>query len=46
MTDAPILALDNARISYFTRAGEVNVIPGLTFALAAGEAMGLVGESG
>ena len=46
MTDAPILALDHARISYFTRAGEVNVIPGLTFALGAGEAMGLVGESG
>jgi peptide/nickel transport system ATP-binding protein len=46
VTDAPILALENARISYFTRAGEVNVIPGLTFALAAGEAMGLVGESG
>src|SRR5205814_3302462 len=32
--------------SYFSRAGEVNVIPGLTFALAPGEAMGLVGESG
>jgi peptide/nickel transport system ATP-binding protein len=46
VTDAPILALDHARISYFTRAGEVNVIPGLTFALGAGEAMGLVGESG
>ena len=46
MTDAPILVLDNARISYFTRAGEVNVIPGLSFALASGEAMGLVGESG
>jgi peptide/nickel transport system ATP-binding protein len=46
MTDPPILALDRARISYFTRAGEVNVIPGLTFALAPGEAMGLVGESG
>ncbi len=46
MTDAPILALDEARISYVTRAGEVNVIPGLTFALGAGEAMGLVGESG
>ena len=46
MTDAPILVLDGARISYFTRAGEVNVIPGLSFALGAGEAMGLVGESG
>ena len=28
------------------RASEVNVIPGLSFALAPGEAMGLVGESG
>ena len=46
MTDPPILALDRARISYFTRSGEVNVIPDLTFALAPGEAMGLVGESG
>ena len=46
MTDEPILELDHARISYFTRAGEVNVIPGLSFALGAGEAMGLVGESG
>jgi peptide/nickel transport system ATP-binding protein len=46
VTDAPILVLDGARISYFTRAGEVNVIPGLSFALGAGEAMGLVGESG
>jgi peptide/nickel transport system ATP-binding protein len=46
VTDPPILALDRARISYFTRSGEVNVIPDLTFALAPGEAMGLVGESG
>jgi peptide/nickel transport system ATP-binding protein len=46
VTDAPILELEHARISYFTRAGEVNVIPGLSFALGAGEAMGLVGESG
>ena len=46
MTDTPILALENARISYFGRAGEVNVVPGLTFSIAPGEAMGLVGESG
>ena len=46
MTDAPILAFQDVRISYFTRAGEVNVIPRLSFALARGEAMGLVGESG
>ncbi|MCI0430090.1 MAG: ABC transporter ATP-binding protein [Rhodospirillales bacterium] len=42
----PVLELDNARISYFTRAGEINVIPGVSFRLMHGEAMGLVGESG
>ena len=40
MTDdksaALVLELDNARISYFTRAGEINVVPGVTFALAPG----------
>jgi len=50
MTDdksaALVLELDNARISYFTRAGEINVVPGVTFALRQGEALGLVGESG
>ena len=42
----PVLELDNARISYFTRAGEINVVPGVSFKLAQGEAIGLVGESG
>jgi peptide/nickel transport system ATP-binding protein len=42
----PVLQLDEARISYFTRAGEINVIPGVSFALQQGEALGLVGESG
>jgi peptide/nickel transport system ATP-binding protein len=46
VTDAPILAFQDVRISYFSRTGEVNVIPRLNFALARGEAMGLVGESG
>jgi len=46
VTERPLLSLEAARISYFSRAGEVNVIPGLTFSLAPGEAMGLVGESG
>src|SRR5512145_2936255 len=43
---APVLELDNVRISYFTRAGEINVVPGVSFRLAQGEAIGLVGESG
>jgi peptide/nickel transport system ATP-binding protein len=42
----PVLELDNARISYFTRAGEMNVVPGVSFRLEQGEALGLVGESG
>ena len=40
---APVLELDNARISYFTRAGEINVVPGVSFKLAQGEAICLVG---
>ena len=49
MTEAgktPVLELENARISYFTRAGEINVVPEISFKLAQGEALGLVGESG
>ena len=42
----PVLELDRARISYFTRAGEINVVPEVSFRLLQGEALGLVGESG
>jgi peptide/nickel transport system ATP-binding protein len=42
----PILAFESARISFFLRAGEANVIPGLSFAIQPREAFGLVGESG
>ena len=45
-SSAPVLELDNARISYFTRAGEINVVPAVSFKLSQGEAIGLVGESG
>ena len=44
--ETPVLELDQARISYFTRAGEINVVPGISFKLFQGEALGLVGESG
>ena len=43
---APILAFEAARISFFLRAGEANVIPGLSFVIKPREALGLVGESG
>ncbi len=42
----PVLEVENASISYFTRAGEINVVPNVSFRLAQGEALGLVGESG
>ncbi len=45
-TKRPVLELVNARISYFTRAGEINVVPDISFTLHEGEALGLVGESG
>jgi peptide/nickel transport system ATP-binding protein len=46
VTESPLLELQDVRISYFGRAGESVVIPGLNLALGAGEALGLVGESG
>jgi peptide/nickel transport system ATP-binding protein len=42
----PVLELDKVKISYFTRAGEINVVPEISFTLEQGEAIGLVGESG
>jgi len=43
---SPVLAVEGARVSFFLRAGEANVIPGLSFSIGPGEAFGLVGESG
>jgi len=46
VTDGPLLDIQDLRVAYTTRAGVVPVIPGLSFQLNAGEALGLVGESG
>jgi peptide/nickel transport system ATP-binding protein len=46
VTESPLLELQDLRISYVGRAGESVVVPGLSFTLGAGEALGLVGESG
>jgi peptide/nickel transport system ATP-binding protein len=43
---APVLEMRNVSISYFVRAGEMKVVPNISFKLAQGEALGLVGESG
>ena len=42
----PVLELQDLAISYFTRAGELRVVPRLSVSLGHGEALGLVGESG
>ena len=46
MNSQPVLEFRQVRISFMTRAGEINVIPSLSFSLNKGEALGIVGESG
>lgn len=41
-----ILKVENLTMHYTTRAGEVSAVDGVTFELAEGESLGLVGESG
>jgi len=45
MTD-PVLSVKNLTTHFFTRAGVVKAVDGVSFDLAKGEIMGLVGESG
>jgi oligopeptide transport system ATP-binding protein len=42
----PILAVENLQTSFYTRAGEVKVLDGVSFTVAEGEIVALVGESG
>jgi peptide/nickel transport system ATP-binding protein len=43
---APVLSVKNLATHFFTRAGVVKAVDGVSFDLAEGEIMGLVGESG
>ena len=43
---APLLAVDGLRTHFFAKAGTVKAVDDVSFALAAGEVLGLVGESG
>jgi peptide/nickel transport system ATP-binding protein len=42
----PILEIDNLSVSFFTRHGEIPAVMDFSMTVHAGEAMGLVGESG
>ena len=42
----PLLEIDDLRLSYYTRAGEIPAVVDFSLTMAAGESVGLVGESG
>jgi peptide/nickel transport system ATP-binding protein len=42
----PVLAVDDLRTHFFTRAGVIKAVDGASFTVAGGEVLGLVGESG
>ena len=46
MTAADLLRLEDLQISFFPADGEVPAVKGVTFGIAPGEAVGIVGESG
>ena len=46
MSDAPLLRVDDLRVTYRTRSGDLPAVQGVSFDLERGASLGLAGESG
>jgi oligopeptide/dipeptide ABC transporter ATP-binding protein len=46
VSEAPILAVDGLKVEFWTERGTIHAVNGISFSVAPGETLGIVGESG